>query len=100
MKLAALPALALALGPTLAACHIPADPVAVQPTNNPEVNVSLLFSADGCDVYRFYDGGEHYFARCQEGRVSTLSPKRCGKNCRRDEEVPTESVPNVRSGAP
>lgn len=33
------------------------DPLVIAPTNNPDINVSLLFEKDGVNVYRFVDDG-------------------------------------------
>lgn len=39
-------------------------------TDNSNFSAVLLFTVDGCKVYRFYDGGApHYFTTCQ-GSVS------------------------------
>jgi Domain of unknown function (DUF4884) len=44
------------------------EPIASTPSSNPDVQVDLLFTHDGCSVYRFHDGTYHYYVRC-EGRV-------------------------------
>jgi hypothetical protein len=72
------------------------DPVSTSSTNNPDVPVALLFTHDGCKVYRFMDNGYHYFARCGLSTSAIGSHlESCGKNCthRVDEEVPTEEAP-------
>ena len=50
-------------------------------------------AADGCTVYRFVDGGTHYFARCG-GTVTTTKnyTENCGKACTRSrkEDISTE----------
>jgi hypothetical protein len=57
------------------------------PTDNPELRLGLMFTHDGCRVYRFTDGGRnHYFTDCR-GSVSTTQS--CGKNCRYEESVET-----------
>lgn len=68
-----------------------ANPVSTQSTNNPKVQVDLLFVHDGCAVYRFYDGGEgHYYAVCGRGlNVTTSSEQPCGKGCVREEQIST-----------
>lgn len=67
------------------------DPVETKQTNNDQFPVSLLFEQDGCKVYRFYDvGHHHYYAQCGN-KVTTNSTKKCGKNCSRNEEIPTEN---------
>ena len=35
-------------------------PVCVCASTNPRIDVALLFSHDGCDVFRFFDGGYRY----------------------------------------
>lgn len=50
--------------------------------SNPNVKVELLFEADGCKVYRFYDrGAPRYFTKCQNGSSSVGWLESCGKNC-------------------
>ena len=50
--------------------------------SNPSVKVELLFEADGCKVYRFYDrGNARYFTKCQNGSSSVGWLESCGKNC-------------------
>jgi hypothetical protein len=46
-------------------------------TKNPNFEVTFLFEYDGIKMYRFYDGGYHYFTSCGE----TISEKhrQCGK---------------------
>jgi len=69
-------------------------PVREAVSNNPNVPVAMLFEHEGCTVYRFFDNGRyHYFARCGDGGTSTSSQRSCGKNCVRDEEIRTETVP-------
>jgi hypothetical protein len=42
-------------------------------SNNSAFNVDPLFTHDGCDVYRFADGGRYiYFARCGSVRAATM----------------------------
>jgi hypothetical protein len=80
----------LALAALAGGCHSFEPPVETAQTNNPNISVALLFSKDGCDVYRFRDASTHYFVRCKEGAIaSTITPVRCGKGCVRDEEVQT-----------
>ena len=53
----------VALLAVLAGCA--KDPIKVMPTNNGQVQVSLLFEYDGCKVYRFSDGGHLvYYSDC------------------------------------
>lgn len=50
-------------------------------------DVKLLFTRNGCDVYRFQDRLQDiYFTTCK-GEVSYQ--ERCGKNCTRNVTVPT-----------
>lgn len=79
---------AIAVGLFLTACK-PATQT--DRTNNPDISVDLLFEKDGCQVYRFWDFGWHYFASCPGSAVTT--PKVCGKGCIRDEEIPTVGEP-------
>jgi hypothetical protein len=72
---------------SLAACHEP--PIATSPTNNENLVVEQLFTHEGCTVYRFYDGGAHYYVRCKGEPPATLNRVGCGKNCTRTEEIPT-----------
>jgi hypothetical protein len=72
---------------SLTACI--AAPIASSPTNNADIEVEQLFTHDGCAVYRFRDGGYHYYVRCNTGTAQTMTPKGCGKNCVRDEVIAT-----------
>ena len=69
------------------------DPIAQSGTNNPNVDVSLLFSHDGCDVFRFRDVGFHYYVRCAAPatNVQTTQNVSCGKNCSREEAIRTDT---------
>lgn len=52
-----------------------------------------ISEADGCTVYRFVDGGTHYFTRCGDKVTTTKNyTESCGKACtrRRKEELTTE----------
>jgi len=53
----------------------------------------LMSEADGCKVYRFVDGGTHYFTRCGP-HVETVRnyTENCGKACTRNrtETITTE----------
>jgi hypothetical protein len=64
-----------------------AAPIASYPTDNEGIDVHQLFTHDGCTVYRFRDGGYHYYVTCARGPAQTISPVSCGKNCVRDEEI-------------
>ncbi|HEY1957862.1 MAG TPA: DUF4884 domain-containing protein [Polyangiaceae bacterium] len=74
---------------TLACAGCIAPPLATSATSNPSIQVDLLFEHDGCRVYRFIDGGYHYFARCEgAGQAATVLPDRCGKSGRECGSVP------------
>lgn len=68
----------------LTACF-EAKPVSTSSTNNPEVNLALLFEHDGCKIFRFEDDGRyHYYTVCREAKdTNTTSSwnEPCGKNC-------------------
>lgn len=66
-----------------------ADPVSTKNTDNPQVKVQLLFTNDGCKVYRFNDGDNHYYAHCTEGTVSTSSQIQHGKTSSPEEIATT-----------
>jgi len=39
--------------------------IEVKQTENPEAKVKVLFTVDGCTVYRFLDAGDYiYFTNC------------------------------------
>jgi hypothetical protein len=77
----------------IAGC-MPADAISQHATNNPQVDVELLFSHDGCDVFRFRDPGYHYYVRCQNASVQQTNQNVvCGKNCVTDEAIQTIVVP-------
>jgi hypothetical protein len=41
-------------------------------TSNSEFKVELLFRHDGCEVFRFEDGGrDHYYVRCKSDDIVT-----------------------------
>lgn len=53
-----------------------------------DFSVTMLFEKDGCNIYRFYDGGYfHYFTTC-EGE--TFEEHGCGRNCTRKESIKTK----------
>jgi hypothetical protein len=59
------------------------NPIQSSPAqDNPNANVSLLFTHDGCKVYRFTDGRNHYFAKCEHNAsTETNWTESCGKSC-------------------
>jgi hypothetical protein len=66
------------------------QPVEVKASTNPQINVALMFSHDGCDVYRFFDLGYRYYVRCDgKSAASTSWNEGCGKNCVRQVTVET-----------
>jgi hypothetical protein len=70
----------LFLAGSLVACN-ETKPLVNKQTNNPEINVSVLFEIDGCKVYRFYDDGRNrYFTNC-DGRTISEHTENCGRNC-------------------
>jgi hypothetical protein len=74
---------------------MPVDPISQHATNNPNVNVELLFSHEGCDVFRFRDPAYHYYVRCSGVGVQAQTTQQvsCGKNCSREEAIQTISAP-------
>ena len=81
------------------ACVTATPPVASSPSNNSEIEVQTLFIHDGCTVFRFYDVGYHYYARCDGAHagVATMSNVTCGRNCVRQEEVRTVKAAHAAS---
>ena len=81
----------LALCLLLSACG--KDPVSRSGTDNAEVQVDLLFTHDGCKVYRFSDVGYYrYYAVCGNAQVSTSysNQQSCGKYaCPKPDEITT-----------
>jgi hypothetical protein len=66
-----------------------ATAAAVHKTDNKEFNAELLFTHEGCRIYRFRDGyREIYYADCR-GPASTAWSEPCGKGCVRPEMVVT-----------
>jgi hypothetical protein len=85
--IAIIAAASLALG----GCHAP--PLATTGTNNASVDVELLFTHDGCKVYRFKDAVYHYFVRCDTAgappQATTLSSQSRGIYGTYEESIPT-----------
>jgi hypothetical protein len=68
-------------------------PVSEAPTNNVDIPVALMFTHDGCNVYRFYDDGRnHYYTDCNGTQNTYIEP--CGKNCVNtiNDDIPTAKV--------
>lgn len=56
------------------------DSISKLPTDNKNIDVGLMFTHEGCKMYRFYDEGRsHYFTNCTE-TISSYT-ENCGKNC-------------------
>lgn len=72
------------------------------PSNNSAVSVAYLFTHDGCRVYRFRDGSYHYFVRCDPPATSsgTFDTRSCGKNCVREESIPTTTAEKYPADSP
>lgn len=74
----------------LAACI--KEPLKTDSTDNVNVPVSLLFTHDGCNVYRFSDGGHsHYYTDCR-GSTNEAHTETCGKNCVTEEYDTIQTV--------
>ena len=69
-------------------------PQAVEGTTNPDFRVQYMFTYDGCRVYSFegWDGRDHYFVKCSDGEAETNDDMNCGKNCMRDDIIPTRKI--------
>lgn len=81
----------IAVGCITVACVKPTGEPIPTPAE-PGLQLSRVFTYEGCVVYRFYDKGEHrYFTDCR-GKVSGRYPESCGKNCTRYEVEEVETV--------
>jgi hypothetical protein len=92
--------IALSLVATVcSACLSATAPVATSPSNNSNIEVQTLFTHDGCTVFRFFDAGYHYYARCDgaHASVATMSNVTCGRHCVRQEEVKTVPADDATS---
>lgn len=47
-------------------------PLKDETTTNQAIKVELLFEKDGCKVYRFNDGNDHYYTDCRGQTMSVL----------------------------
>jgi Domain of unknown function (DUF4884) len=65
----------LLVGAFLALAGCGNNAISVQPTNNSNVKLELLFEHDGCKVYRFLDGNPVYYADCRGAGSTTTSTK-------------------------
>lgn len=56
------------------------DPVSSSITDNPGIEAELLFTHEGCKIFRFRDSGHlNYFTTCDS--VTYKRSQSCGKNC-------------------
>jgi hypothetical protein len=76
----------------LAACQV--KPIESRASDNPEVDVSLLVTIEGCRVYRFEDSRTVYVTICGDRPASTASShtESCGKNCYRTVDDVVDTV--------
>jgi hypothetical protein len=73
----------------LSACY--SDGLETRTTDNEKFKIEMLFTVEGCRVYRFFDAGRsHYFSRCSNTSSAVTSTKDCGKGCTYPEEIRTE----------
>jgi len=87
-------ALAAPLFVAASAAACVASPMETRASNNPEIDVEVLFQHDGCTVYRFRDGStHHYFARCVGPAATTTTTTMISPKKREDEEIPTVTTP-------
>ena len=67
----------------------PGNPIHTVQTENPEFEVGLLFTHEGCRVYRFRDQYRYvYYADCGSS-ASTEHEESCGRGCVTSEVVTT-----------
>ena len=52
----------------LTGCDV--EPTKIEPTNNSQIKLSLLFEHDGYKMYRFEDGGRAVYWSTAPGRIS------------------------------
>jgi len=58
------------------------DPESISRTSNQNFNVEKLFEHEGCKIYRFSDGRDHYYSVCSEpSEIITEYNSSCGKSC-------------------
>jgi len=57
-------------------------PISSKETNNKNIKVELLFTHNGCNIYRFTDERHVYFSDCSQN-FKTSHSESCGKNCTR-----------------
>lgn len=65
-------------------------------TDNPNITVQLLFTHEGCTVYRFTDEYPRYYVVCEQGSARTLTEEihSSGKATTRiPVEIPTVTRP-------
>jgi len=74
--------IAIAALAALAACY--SDPIERRTTDNPNIDVSLLLTVEGCRVYRFEDARAVYVTICGDKRTASTASSHyesCGKSC-------------------
>ena len=65
------------------------DPVSTSRTNNPNVDIDLMFMHNGCSMYRFPDDGHYVY--WTEGCSSTINSTHSeGKNGSHNDVVSTQ----------
>jgi hypothetical protein len=75
---------------SLALTGCASEPLYVHQTNNPNIDVELLFEHDGCRIYRFRDGAPmHYFARC-DGPPGAVTASTSSHVSKREELIVTQ----------
>lgn len=59
----------------------PVKPAEVgQPENNSKIQVAVMFTFEGCSVYRFKDGMHTvYYSNCS--KATMCADESCGENC-------------------
>jgi hypothetical protein len=68
-------------------------PIETRRTDNSNIDIELLFTNDGCSVYRFDDdGNHHYYADC--GGTGSGHLRSCGAKCVRYESEELERLKN------
>ena len=72
---------------TLAGCA--AEAVQISATENRDIATELLFTHDGCRIYRFHDGAMPVYSADCRGPASTAWNVSCGRNCTRPMTVST-----------
>ena len=79
--------LAVAVVPLLLGCRN--DALTESATDNHKYTVDLLFTHDGCRVYRFYDMRYRYFVRCDGATTASTVSSYDNGEVQEDEEIVT-----------